>query len=430
MGSKAEYDPIIKAADTRSAYNVDGSGMTVAVIDTGVDYRNPALGGSFGRNAKVIAGYDFAADDSDPIATSSQHGTAVAGLIGSTDPDHPGVAPGVDIVALRVIGDDNSGDFTMLANALQWVIDNHETYNISVVNLSLSDGGNYAQNWFANSGGITQKVTGLIGQLKALNIPVVAATGNSFNGNQGQGFSSIVSDTISVTATDLSDQILPDAQRLGTSIGGVFATDLAAPGAGLTAPSGDKGSSSVDGTSFAAPLVSGATILLQEIYKERFGTLPTVDQIDEWLTAGAQPVTDAATGITVGRLDVLKSAALVPQADPGDGSDGGASPSDPDTGSAQVQLFVDGKEVSGDTVSSSSSIKPDNYASMLHAMDSWADAGVDPSDPGTPDRNIRIRVWGNAPRQDGSLVTGANVPAGSLALIRSAARASRLRWRG
>ncbi len=68
--------------------------MTVAVIDTGVDYNNPALGSGFGPNYKVIAGYDFADGTADPMATTSQHGTAIAGLIGSSDPNDLGVAPG------------------------------------------------------------------------------------------------------------------------------------------------------------------------------------------------------------------------------------------------------------------------------------------------------------------------------------------------
>ena len=44
--------------------------MTVAVIDTGVDYNNPALGGGFGPGDKVIAGYDFADDTTNPMATT------------------------------------------------------------------------------------------------------------------------------------------------------------------------------------------------------------------------------------------------------------------------------------------------------------------------------------------------------------------------
>ena len=203
-GAQTAFDPIVGAAAARSTYGVSGTGMTVAVIDTGVDYKNPALGGAFGPGAKVIAGYNFATNTPDPMATTSQHGTAVSGLIGSSDPNHLGVAPGVNIVALKVVGDNNTADLSNIARALQWVIDNHSQYNITVVNMSLSDGGNYAHNWFAQDGGVGQQITDLIGQLKSLSIPVVAATGNSFQGQQGEGFTSIVGDVISVTATDTS----------------------------------------------------------------------------------------------------------------------------------------------------------------------------------------------------------------------------------
>ena len=76
----------------------------------------------------MIAGYNFATNTPDPMATTSQHGTAVAGLIGSSDPNHLGVAPGVNIVALKVVGDNNTADLNNIARALQWVIDNHSQY--------------------------------------------------------------------------------------------------------------------------------------------------------------------------------------------------------------------------------------------------------------------------------------------------------------
>jgi len=313
-GAATAYDPITGAAATRSTYHVDGTGMTVAVIDTGVDYNNPALGGGFGPNDKVIAGYDFADNTSNPLATTSQHGTAIAGLIGSEAPNDLGVAPGVNIVALRVTDDTNTASLSSIANALQWVITNHATYNITAVNMSLSDGGNYAQNWFANDGGDGQRVTQLIGQLTAMNIPVIAATGNSFTGSQGEGFAAIVQGTISVTATDLSGTLLSNAQRLGTALGGVSATTIAAPGSQLTAPSGDSGTSTVAGTSFATALVTGGVTLLQEIYESRFGELPTVAEIKSWLQQGATPIHDTVTGITIGELNIDASAALIPQA--------------------------------------------------------------------------------------------------------------------
>ncbi len=314
-GTPTAFDPVVGAAAARQLYNVDGTGMTVAVIDTGVDYNNPALGGGFGPNAKVIAGYDFATNTPDPLATASQHGTAVAGLIGSSDPADLGVAPGVKIVALRVTGADNTASLTSIASALQWVVNNHSQYNITVVNMSLSDGGNYAHNWFAQDGGVGEQITNLIGQLQALNIPVVSATGNNFTGQQGEGFTSIVAGVISVTATDITGtQLMPDAQRLGAVTGMGAMTDLAAPGEGMVAPTGDSGFSSVSGTSFATPLVTGAVVLLQQIYQARFGVLPTVTQVTQWLENGSDPVYDPVTGLTIGKLDIPKAAALIPAA--------------------------------------------------------------------------------------------------------------------
>ncbi len=314
-GTPTAFDPIVGAAAARQEYGVDGTGMAVAVIDTGVNYNNPALGNGFGPGAKVIAGYDFATNTPDPMATGSQHGTAVAGLIGSDDPNDLGVAPGVNIVALRVTGSDNTASLSSIASALQWVVNNHSQYNITVVNMSLSDGGNYAQNWFAQDGGAGQQITNLIGQLQAMNIPVVSATGNSFTGQQGEGFTAIVAGVIGVTATDISgDQLLPDAQRLGAVTGMGTMTDLAAPGEGMVAPTGDSGYSSVKGTSFATPLVTGAVVLLQQIYQARFGTLPTVNQVTQWLEQGSDPIYDPVTGLTIGRLDIPNAAALIPSA--------------------------------------------------------------------------------------------------------------------
>jgi subtilisin family serine protease len=307
--SVTNFDAIDGASQARATYGVDGTGMTVAVIDTGVDYTHEALGRGFGPGHKVIAGFDFSDNNPNPMpAPSMPHGTAVAGLIGSSDPAHPGVAPGTDIVALRVFSNTSQGDFTKVADALQWVIDHHSQYNITAVNISISDGNNYAQNWFAQDDGVGQRSTMLIGQLDALKIPVVAATGNSFNGQQGEGFPSIVPDTISVSSTDANDQIVPDAQRLGAAIGGTSATDLAAPGLGIIAPSTGNGFSAVDGTSFAAPQVTGAVVLLQQIYKSRFNQLPTVSELDNWLQQGSDPT----TGITIGRLDIPKAASLIP----------------------------------------------------------------------------------------------------------------------
>ncbi len=302
------YDTLIGATATRADYGVDGSGLTAAVIDTGVNYHHEALGGAIGAGNKVVGGYDFAENDNDPDADTWQHGTAVAGLIASSDPANPGVAPGAGIVPLRVFGDDNNGSYDRVAQALQWVIDHHDEYHISVVNLSIADGRNYTADWYSTDGQIGQRIAGLIHQLQTLNIPVVSAAGNSFNGQQGMGFTAILPETISVTATDSSDQLVGNAQRLGKALGKTSATDLAAPGAGLDAPIEGNSFAAVDGTSFAAPMVSGAVLLLQSIYQKLHGTLPSIHQLETWLDAGSVKIHDSATGITLDRLDIRHAA--------------------------------------------------------------------------------------------------------------------------
>ena len=310
------YDQVIQAGAARATYGVDGSGGNVAVIDTGVDYRNPAFGtGSIGSSGnKVIAGVDFTGSPNGVIPTW-QHGTGVAGLIASNDSQNPGVAPGAGIVALRVFGDNNQGSFDKISQALEWVEQNHIRYNITAVNLSVSDGGNYLANIFANDLSVGQTITQDVQSLAAANIPVVVASGNNFDGkSQGQGFSSIIPDTISVTATDETkmtgkrgDPLAADAQRLGAIKGGVSGTDIAAPGVDLIAPSGASGTAVEEGTSFATPQVTGTVLLLQQMYRQAFGTLPTVKQLDGWLTAGADSIHDSITGIDLGRLNVAGS---------------------------------------------------------------------------------------------------------------------------
>jgi type VI secretion system secreted protein VgrG len=359
----------IEAAATRDTYKVDGTGLSAAMIDTGVDYSNPALGGDgYGPGHKVVDGLDFSKNSPNPYPVQP-HGTMTAGLVASTDKTYPGVAPGANIVALRVIGDDGSGDFDRVARALQFVIDHYVEDKISVVNISLSDGGNYPYDFFTHDNSIGQKIAGLIHQLDLLNIPVVTAAGNSFDGKtQGMGFTSILSETISVTASDQNDQLLSNAQRLGPDEGYAAATDLAAPGKDLVAPGADKTWTAVEGTSFAAPLVTGGIVLLQQIYQQRFGSLPKVDDLLAWLKGGAKTLHDSATGIDLGRINILKSASLIPQAP-------NTTPTNP---GPQTQVFVDG--ILKATVPSSATSNP------------LSDFGADAGDPQNFDL---IQLWQN-----------------------------------
>ncbi|MFM7319292.1 MAG: S8 family peptidase [bacterium] len=302
------------AASARANQGLDGTGMTVAFIDTGMNYNLDALGNGFGAGHKVIAGYDFGNSDGDPVPTWN-HGSSTASIVGSTDPANPGIAPGANLVALKVFDDAGNSSFFKIADALEWVVANHDKYNITVVNISLSDSSNFTLNWFARDTSAGQRITDAVSRLRGLNIPVVSATGNSFKGTEGVGFTAIVQDTISVTGVDPStNQIASNAQRLGAATAGGYATDLAAPSRGFKAVTGDKTYEWVDGTSFAAPVVSGSITLLQQKYFEQFGQLPTVDQIESWLKQSGDPTSDPITKLQIPQIDLAGALALVPEA--------------------------------------------------------------------------------------------------------------------
>ena len=91
-------------ADRLHAQGITGKGIRVAVIDSGIDYTHPALGGCFGPGCLVTHGYDWVDGDEDPKDECNGHGTHVAGII-AAQPNpmgFTGAAPGVTLGAYRV----------------------------------------------------------------------------------------------------------------------------------------------------------------------------------------------------------------------------------------------------------------------------------------------------------------------------------------
>jgi minor extracellular serine protease Vpr len=114
-----------------------GNGILVAIIDDGVDYTHPDLGGCFGPGCKVVGGYDFIDLDADPNsgrtgAARDYHGTHVAAIAAGTK----GVAPDANILAIRVLGTNTSGKTsnldTVMAGAEYAV-----RHQVHVVNMSI-----------------------------------------------------------------------------------------------------------------------------------------------------------------------------------------------------------------------------------------------------------------------------------------------------
>ncbi|KAJ3086944.1 hypothetical protein HDU96_004704, partial [Phlyctochytrium bullatum] len=150
--------------DVRAKLGLTGKGVKVAVIDSGIAYDHPALGGGFGPGYKVAFGYDLVGDaytgdpataveDPDPLDGCSEesHGTHVAGIVGAdarniTDPawksdiEFTGVAPGVTLGAFRVFGCSGGAGSDVIAKAIYKAAE----AGADIINLSLGGGPTFA----------------------------------------------------------------------------------------------------------------------------------------------------------------------------------------------------------------------------------------------------------------------------------------------
>jgi subtilisin family serine protease len=140
----AQGIPLMNAAVYRSTY--DGAGTSVAIVDSGVDYNHPRLGGGGFPNAKVIGGYDFGSTDANPAPDVSAHGTACAGIAAGdldTSGDYiGGVAPNARIYALKVTDASGSATSADIIAAWDWCI-THKNDDVAnpILVISTSFGG-------------------------------------------------------------------------------------------------------------------------------------------------------------------------------------------------------------------------------------------------------------------------------------------------
>jgi subtilisin family serine protease len=345
----------VEVPQARTTFKVSGRGLTVAVLDTGLNVEHVDFRGAI----KATVNFSTAGSGPDRATTvtdSDGHGTNVAGIIVANGPArvdptkpealneqinkagmHRGVATGASLVALKVFP---VASFTPIEDALQWVLDNYRTHAITVVNMSIQTGHNFQNDDVPG----TERMRKLVGALTALRIPVVIAAGNAYAFNKsavGMSYPGIIREGISVGAVfdapipkdrlpdeypDLGDvkaiafsarrgQITPFSQRYPETAG-PLRTDVFAPGAYITSSGTDKefGESFQGGTSQAAPIVSGLILLMQEWYREdRIRTQaggdaakanalranaindvafrPTVAKLVDWLRSG-ESVTD------------------------------------------------------------------------------------------------------------------------------------------
>jgi subtilisin family serine protease len=187
----------------RSELGLSGKGIKVAVIDTGIDYHHPDLGGGFGPGYKVAYGYDFVGDDynaatgapaiPDPDPDDCNgHGTHVAGIVGAKAAAAggvTGVAPEVTLGAYRVFGCAGSSSADIIIAALERAYKD----GMQVINQSLGA----AFQW-------PQYPTATVGdRLVKKGVVVVASAGN--NGQTGtfsNGAPGVGTDVIGVASFD------------------------------------------------------------------------------------------------------------------------------------------------------------------------------------------------------------------------------------
>ncbi|WP_020533730.1 S8 family peptidase [Flexithrix dorotheae] len=328
----AEVDDLVRTIIARNTFKVSGKGYTVAVLDTGLRTTHVDFKGRVPKQLNFTQ--DNNGDPNDAL-DGNGHGTNVGGIIVANG-IHKGIAPGANIIPIKVLSNSGGGNFASVAKALDWILENHTKYNITTVCMSLGDSGNYrSEGELTNQGVLRNRIQ----LLRTKRIAVAIASGNDFfshNSQQGMSYPAIIRECISVGAvydanegsftypssgataysTD-KDRITPFSQRLHPTISLSNSTTIFAPGAPVTSSGidNDKGESIQHGTSQATPVTVGAIILIQELYQRHFKILPTIKEIESFLKRGAVTINDGDdekdnvdnTGLDFPRLDIVGS---------------------------------------------------------------------------------------------------------------------------
>lgn len=233
---------------TRAWAVTKGAGVTVAVIDTGVDASVPDLAGA------VVGGTDVSglgsANGQRPVGDESGHGTWVASLLAGrgTGPDSGliGVAPQASLLSVSVglgaSGSSASSD-DQIAQAVRWAVD----HGADVINMSLT----------RNTLGWPPSWDEAFSYAFAHDVVVVAAAGNRGSGTNEVGAPATIPGVLAVAGVDRQGEASFDASSQGITIG------VSAPSEQLVGANPGGGYVRWAGTSGAAPIVSGVVALVR-----------------------------------------------------------------------------------------------------------------------------------------------------------------------
>lgn len=247
---------------------ITGSGIRVAIVDTGIDYTHPDLGGCFGESCKVIDGYDFVNDDNDPMDDFG-HGTHVAGIVAANG-KALGVAPEVSLLAYKACDSYGYCQMSDVLASLESAMDPDEdpltNDSAHVVNISL---------------GAPEEPSAIFNQAvdNAVDSGIVIVVSA---GNYGTNYDSLNSlgfaeNAITVAASDKNDQLASFSSRgLSRRYPEIIKPDITGPGVYIssTVPLKEEELGSPDGylplsgTSMSAPHISGAAALLNQLHPD------------------------------------------------------------------------------------------------------------------------------------------------------------------
>ncbi len=246
-----------------STYSYRGAGKVLAIVDTGIDYTHPDLGGCLGVGCKVLDGYDFVNGDADP-RDDNGHGTHVA-AIATGNGTLLGVAPDAKLLAYKVCNSNGSCFSSDVIAGIERAVDPNNDGDPSdhadVINLSLG-----------GPGDANDPTSQAVDSATAAGVVVVVAAGNA-----GPGFGSVASPgsartALTVGAVDNSDTVAAFSARGPTNSIYGLKPEILAPGVDVCAAQAggtalgpnceDQRHIALSGTSMATPHVAGAALLI------------------------------------------------------------------------------------------------------------------------------------------------------------------------
>lgn len=312
----AQAIPLANALNTRPIYN--GSGISIAIVDSGVDYTHPRLGGGGFPNSKVIGGYDTGDVDNDPMPASEAHGTACAGIaaggLGTVGDYIGGVAYNAKIYALKITTDTGTWPTDSTLAAWDWCL-THKDDNPANPILVISNSWGTLTDFFDNSAdadAYSPAHTQTAQKAVSAGITILAASGNEYQTDRiiwPAAMSNVISVGAVYDTTDLVTDYSNAADILDilAPADPIYTTDIVGAG-GYT--NGDY-YPSFNGTSSACPFAAGSVAALQSAAKQTTGQYLTSAQVKSILVTSGKQITDTKVLITKPRIDLGEAIAML-----------------------------------------------------------------------------------------------------------------------